>query len=53
MLFRCKNCGRDTLTQPHAINCPVLKEQSERKAAELGIGFKPDQFQLPLRLGET
>lgn len=41
-LFVCKNCGRDTITQPHHDNCPVgaeerRKEQTNLKCREFGV----------------
>jgi len=45
-LFHCRSCGRDTLTRPHAINCP---EQTRREFRTQPV-FKPDELQLPLRL---
>lgn len=52
-MFTCTSCGRDTLTRPHKPTCAVLIEQTRETVKKLGIGFRPDQFQLPLRLGET
>lgn len=49
-MFYCKNCGRDTLTQPHKPNCPALIEQTVLKCRELGIPFTPEAYQLPLKL---
>ncbi len=49
-MFKCNNCGRDTLTQPHRINCTVLKEQSKLLCEQLGIPFRPENYQLPLHL---
>lgn len=52
-MFTCKSCGRDTLTQAHKLNCPELTRQTTLKCEELGIPYKPEDYQLPLRLGET
>jgi hypothetical protein len=53
-LFVCKNCGRDTMKQPHAHQCPVFdREEAARqtvlKTRELGIGLTPNElFGTPL-----
>lgn len=53
-LFLCPNCGTDTLTRPHATDCPNpnkdLDHQTQNKARELGIYPDPQLYQLPLRL---
>lgn len=51
MSFKYSTCGRDTLTRPHKPNCAVLAQQARKKVEELGIGFNPEQLQLPLKLG--
>lgn len=51
-MFRCNSCGRDTLTQAHRLDCPVLLAQNKRKSEELGIPFNPNDYQLPLRLDD-
>lgn len=56
LLFGCKNCGRDTLTQAHAISCPVYKEEMERQTIlqckALGIPFERSLFGIPPPLGD-
>ncbi len=55
MLFSCSSCGRDTLTQSHALSCPVFQkrvvDETRAKCKDLGIPFPEDRYQLPLKLG--
>lgn len=53
-LFRCPNCGVDTLTHQHKLQCNMAVQEAERqtedKCRELGLVYNLDAYQLPLKL---
>ncbi len=47
----CRGCERDTFSRPHAVNCPVLIEQTNLKCDQLGMKlFYPEDYNIPTRL---
>lgn len=55
LLFHCIHCGSGSMTE--TCNRPLCREkeaqrQTVLKCAELGIPFRPEPVQLPLRLGD-